>query len=79
MSRSDATLEQLLQFLPGIEELEILRLRMIAAAVPDPGKAWDSSSSYATIDMRILTPESVERSLDAAESALREYVSMLHD
>lgn len=52
---------------------------MIAAAVPDPGKAWDSSSSYATIDMRILTPESVERSLDAAESALREYVSMLHD
>jgi hypothetical protein len=40
---------------------------MIMAAVPDPGKAWDSSSSYATIDKRILTPESVEQSLDAAE------------
>lgn len=52
---------------------------MIVAAVPDPGKAWDSSSSYATIDKRILTPESVDRAVDAAESALREYVSMLHD
>lgn len=79
MSLSEATLEQLLQFLPSIEELEVLRLRLIAAAVPDPGKAWDSSSSYATIDKRILTPERVEQSLDAAESALREYVSMLHD
>jgi tetratricopeptide (TPR) repeat protein len=79
VSLSEATLEQLLQFLPAIEELEVLRLRMIVAASPDPGKEWDSSSSYATIDKRLLTPERVEQSLDAAESALRDYVSMLHD
>lgn len=79
MFRSEATLEHLLQLLPAVEELEVLRLRMIAAAVPDPGKTWDSSSSYATIDKRILTPESVEQSLDAAEAALKEYVSILHD
>lgn len=79
LPRSEATVEQLLQLLPGMEELEILRLRLIASAVPDPGKAWDSSSAYATVDKRILTPEDVMRSLDAAEAALRDYVSLLHD
>lgn len=62
-----------------MEELEVLRLRLIAAAVPDPEKAWDSSSAYATVDKRILTPEDVDRSLAAAEEALRQYVSILHD
>lgn len=62
-----------------MDELEVLRLRMIAAAVPDPGRAWDSSSAYATVDKRILTPEDVERSIAAAEDALRKYVAFLHD
>jgi tetratricopeptide (TPR) repeat protein len=62
-----------------MDELEVLRLRMIAAAVPDPGREWDSSSAYATVDKRILTPEDVERSIGQAEDALRRYVAFLHD
>jgi tetratricopeptide (TPR) repeat protein len=62
-----------------MDELEVLRLRMIAAAVPDPGRAWDSSSAYATVDKRILTADDVERSIAAAEDALRTYVAFLHD
>ncbi len=79
MKRSDATVEELLALLPGLEELEVLRLRLIGAAVPDPRRAWDSSSAYATVDKRILTPEDVERSVGEAEAALREYVVSLHE
>ncbi len=79
MNRSDATVEELLGLLPGIEELEVLRLRLIGAATPDPRRAWDSSSAYATVDKHILSPDEVERSVDVAEAALREYVALLHD
>ena len=27
----------------------------VGAAVPDPGKAWDSSSAYSTVDKRIVS------------------------
>ncbi len=79
MLSSQATVEQLLQLLPVVDELETLRLAMIRTAVPDPGKAWDSSSSYATVDKRILAPEDIEAALTHAESSLREYVTLLHD
>jgi tetratricopeptide (TPR) repeat protein len=79
VSSSQATVEQLLHLLPGVDELETLRLAMIRTAVPDPGKAWDSSSSYATLDKRILAPEDVEQALAISESALHAYVTLLHD
>ncbi len=79
MSRSEATVEELLGILPALEELEVLRLRLIGAATPDSRRAWDSSSSYATVDKRILTPAEVERSVEEAEAALRDYVTSLHD
>lgn len=79
MSRSEATVEALLQLLPPLDELEVLRLRLIGSAVPDPARAWDSSSDYATLDKRILGPEEVDRAVEAAEEALREYVTLLHE
>lgn len=78
MTRPEATIEELLAYLPDLEELEVLRLRLFAAGVRDPGKEWDSSSAYATIDKRIVTPERAEKALDEAERALHEFVSLLH-
>jgi tetratricopeptide (TPR) repeat protein len=46
--------------------------------VRDPDKEWESSSTYTTIDKRIVTPEAVEAAVEAAEQALHAYVSALH-
>ncbi|HVH13822.1 MAG TPA: tetratricopeptide repeat protein [Longimicrobium sp.] len=79
MSRIEATVEQLLGLLPDVDELELLRLTIIGAAVPDPGKAWDSSSAYATIDKRIVSASEVDRAVRAAEETLREHVASLYE
>jgi tetratricopeptide (TPR) repeat protein len=62
-----------------VEELEVLRLQLVSAAVPDPEKTWDSSSSYSTVDKRILTPEDVELAIGQAEQAVLQHMKMLHD
>lgn len=79
LPRSDATVETLLGLVPGVDELEVLRLQLIGAATPDPEKAWDSSSASATIDKRILTPDDVDRALDRAQEAVVQYVTFLHE
>lgn len=79
MSRNEATVEELLGLLPDVDELELLRLRIIAAAVPDPGKAWDSSSAYSTVDKRIVSAGEVDRAVRDAEESLRAYVASLYD
>jgi tetratricopeptide (TPR) repeat protein len=79
VTRTQATVEELLGMLPALDELEVLRLRLIGVASPDSTRAWDSSSAYATVDKRILTQADVERSVDEAEAALREYVESLHN
>jgi tetratricopeptide (TPR) repeat protein len=79
VSRSEATVEELLQLLPPMEELEVLRLRLIGSAVRDPAKAWDSSSAYATVDKRILGVGEVQSAVRAAEESLRDYVTFLHE
>ncbi len=79
MSRTEATVEDLLRLLPPVEELEVLRLHLIGAAVPDPERAWDSSSSYSTVDKRILSPEDVERAISQAEQAVLQHITLLHE
>jgi tetratricopeptide (TPR) repeat protein len=79
VSRSESTVEALLQLVPQVDELEVLRLGLVRAALPDPGRAWDSSSSYATVDKRILTPEDVDHALDQARDAVQQYVTFLHE
>lgn len=78
VNRPEATIEEILGLLPDLDELEVLRLRLVSAAVRDPGKEWDSSRDYATIDKRIVTPEAAERALSEAEEALHEFVTVLH-
>lgn len=78
MTRPEATVEAILALLPDLDDLEVLRLRLIAAAVRDPGKEWDSSRDYATIDKRIVSPEGSARALDEAREALHAYVDALH-
>lgn len=79
MLRSEVTVEELVQLLPAAEELEVLRLQLVGAAVPDPERTWDSSSSYSTVDKRILGAKDVERAIVQAEQALVEHVTMLHE
>lgn len=79
MSRSEATVEDLLQLLPSAEELEVLRLQLISTAVRDPDRTWDSSSSYSTVDKRILSADDVERAIAQAEQAVLQHVTMLHE
>lgn len=79
MSRIEATVEQLLGLLPDVDELEILRLTIIGNAVPDPGKTWDSSSEFSTVDKRIVSAEEVDRAVRDAEEALREHVASLYE
>jgi tetratricopeptide (TPR) repeat protein len=77
--RSDSTVEALLQLIPGVDELEVLRLELIRSAVPDPGRTWDSSSAYSTVDKRILTPEDVDRALARAQELALQYAAFLHE
>ena len=78
MSRSEATVEEILGLLPNIDELELLRLGIVGVAVPDPLKAWDSSRDFETVDKRILSPDALDRAIEEAEAALRAYIERLH-
>jgi tetratricopeptide (TPR) repeat protein len=78
VNRPEATIEEILGLLPDLDELEVLRLRLVAAAVRDPGKEWDSSSAYTTIDKRIVTLEAAEGALAEAERALHDFVAEMH-
>ncbi len=79
MSRSKATLKELFGLLPDIEEFELLRLALVGVAVPNPGKEWDSSSAYSTIDKRVVRLEQLEEVVQESEDALHGYVSSLFE
>ena len=78
MTRPEATVEEILGLLPDLDDLEVLRLRLIAAAVRDPGKEWERSRDYSTIDKRLVSPEGARRALEEAKQALHDYVDALH-
>jgi tetratricopeptide (TPR) repeat protein len=78
VSRTEVTLESILGMLPDLDELEVLRLRLVSAALPDPGRAWDSSSAYATIDKHLVSAEAADRAVDEAREALQQFTDLLH-
>lgn len=77
MDRSEATLEELFSLLPNLEELELLRVTLVGAAVPNPVKTWDSSTSYATIDKRIVTRDRLETAINESVESLQKHVALL--
>jgi tetratricopeptide (TPR) repeat protein len=79
VSRSEATLEDIFALLPDLDELESLRLALVGIAIPDPGKAWDSSNAYATVDKRIVSAGRLEEAVNESEENLHRYVSSLFD
>jgi tetratricopeptide (TPR) repeat protein len=79
VAQADATLEQILGLLPALDELEVLRLQLVASAVRDPGKEWNSSSVNTTIDKRLVGPDAAERALQEARASLHAFVDELHD
>ncbi len=79
MLRFERTVEALLKLVPGVDELELLRLELIRDAVPDPGRTWDSSSAYSTVDKRILTAGDVDRALEQAHQLMVQYATFLHE
>jgi tetratricopeptide (TPR) repeat protein len=76
--RAEATLGELLALLPDLDEFEVLQLRLMSEAFRDPGKQWASSSRFATVDKRLVTPEAAENALVEAEEALRQYIAAVY-
>jgi tetratricopeptide (TPR) repeat protein len=77
MSRPSLPLEELLPLFPEVEELEELRFALFNVAVPDPDKAWEKSSEYATVDKRIVDAARAASAVDTAERVARERVEEL--
>lgn len=75
MARPGATVEEIVSLLPDFDEMEVLRLRLVSLAVPDPDKAWDSSSAFTTTDRRLVPAERVGAALDESEAAVHAYVA----
>jgi tetratricopeptide (TPR) repeat protein len=73
--RTHISLEELFRLLPRLDELDVLRASIMSAAVPDPQKEWASSSSYTTVDKRVLSRETVNATLAATEAALTQHVA----
>lgn len=79
MARPGATVEEIVSLLPDFDEMEVLRLRLVSVAVPDPGKEWDSSSAFTTADRRLLTTERVDAALEESEAAIHQYITQTYD
>jgi tetratricopeptide (TPR) repeat protein len=73
--RNNIALEDLFRLLPDGEELEDLRAALMIAAVPDSEKEWASSSAYATVGRRVVTPPVLERTLRDAEDAIHRRIA----
>jgi tetratricopeptide (TPR) repeat protein len=77
VSATCLVVEELHRLLPGLDELERLRLSIVGAAVPDPARAWDGSQAYTTLDKRVISLERLEDAAAEAEAELHEHVQML--
>jgi tetratricopeptide (TPR) repeat protein len=63
---------QLLRALPPLEELDDLRLSLLAVAEPDPSEEWDRARAYQTVDRRVLDGPGIEIALQAARQEIEQ-------
>ena len=77
MRRNAATVHDLSRLLPDLEELDTLRASLSGLALPDPSRQWSRSSSFSTVDGRVVTPPGVEDAIAEAERALHARVEGL--
>lgn len=70
-------LGEVLLLLPELEELEDLKLGLVAAAAPDPQREWMKSAAHATTDKRLLDRAAMTEALEQAEAAMHSRVAVL--
>jgi tetratricopeptide (TPR) repeat protein len=75
--QASLTVERLLTLIPPLEELDGLRSGIARAAIPDWEARWARSGTHATVDMRVVVPESLEPVVREAEETLHRYVASL--
>jgi tetratricopeptide (TPR) repeat protein len=71
------TVERLLTLIPPLEELDGLRSGIARVAVPDWESRWARSGAHATVDMRVVVPESLDAVVEEAEANLHQYITSL--
>lgn len=77
MIQSALTVERLLTLIPPLEELDGLRSGIARASIPDWESRWARSGTHATVDMRVVVPESLEPVVREAEETLHQYIASL--
>lgn len=65
--------------LPDLEELEDLKLILLAAAAPDPERAWVKSSAHSTTDDRVVDGAALTSGLDQAEGEIHGRITALFE
>jgi tetratricopeptide (TPR) repeat protein len=75
--RDAATVQELMQLLPDLEELDALRSSLGGIALPDPGQQWSRSGAFSTVDGRLVTPAALEEAVHEAEGALHRRIDDL--
>ncbi|MBI4410609.1 MAG: tetratricopeptide repeat protein, partial [Gemmatimonadetes bacterium] len=79
MEQRELPVAALFRVLPDIPELTPLREALLSASTPDPAKAWASSSSYVTVDKRVLPADRLEAIARGAEDAVRRRVGRVYE
>lgn len=71
------TAQEVLSLLPAIRELGGVRRLVRELAAPDPEDRWTRSSSYSTLDSRIISPANLRTAIERAEEAALQQVRQL--
>lgn len=72
-------LDRLLGALPEQNDLAPLRQALLRASVDDATRAWSRSSSYATVDKRIVAPGALRSAVADAKQAAHARIDALYD
>lgn len=69
--------EEVLSLLPAVREFDGVRRLIRELAAPDPGIRWARTSSFSTVDSRIISPDDLRTAIQRAEEAALEQLRQL--